>query len=136
MQCYWLRDDSSRALDLFLVILDDYARVARLVTTGLQDISQEGGEFVASDELFGLSEGFDEKTVELSVLAESAYKTTWNVLVRGWNVDYAISFARSSSESTDFLIPCLGFFDIPTDVWVHSAEGDVYSVDLCGVRRS
>ncbi len=128
MQCYWLRDDSSRALDLFLVILDDYARVARLVTTGLQDISQEGGEFVASDELFGLSEGFDEKTVELSVLAERIQDHMERLgarMERGVrNIPRAVELRKHRFFNSMFR-----FFDIPTDVRVHSAEGDVYPVD-------
>ncbi len=50
-------------------------------------------------------------------------------MARGWNVDYAISPGQSSSESTDFFNSMFRFFEIPTDVRVHSAEGDVYPVD-------
>lgn len=109
--------DACVAVKIFRGALYGYVRFAQLMAEDLQALSQQefGGEFIASDELFGLSEYFD---AQISKLSEPVERIQDALEALRKEVSVQLERRTRGDEVWDIrlLDYMIGFFEISGDV--------------------
>ncbi len=128
--------DACVAVKIFRGALYGYVRFAQLMAEDLQALSQQefGGEFIASDELFGLSEYFD---AQISKLSEPVERIQDALEALRKEVSVQLERRTRGDEVWDIrlLDYMIGFFEISGDVPDRTEGGKVTASRTSCVRK-